>query len=316
MNQSEGEKGFFMLKAFRIVDGRMVEDASGDGRVLMYINPDESERATLINNFFLDEHTLSSSLDPDELGRLEFEENHVAIIFKKPRRYNSLDNFLFKVSSVGLFLFSDRLIVVAQDEFLFEGRIFTRLKSIQDVLFKIIFSFIRHFEEHLVVIHKISDELEEEINRSMSNKNLINMFNLEKSLVYYLNAITSNGKTIEKLKMNTVRIGFPQEAGEFLEDVIIENAQCHEQANTYSQVLSSLMDARASIVSNNLNIRIKMLTILSLCIMLPTFIVSLFSMNMPLPLPHQGTLMPFWTVMGMAGTSVVFILCVWHYRKW
>lgn len=305
-----------MLKKFAILDGRLHEVSGVEATVYMYINPDENEKSYLINTLLLDEHTLNSSLDPDELGRLEFESNHLAVIFKKPRRYTTEDNFLFKVSSVGIFLFQDRVILIASDEFQFEGRIFTRIRSVQDVFFKIIFTFIRHFEEHLLVIHKISDELEIEINKDMSNKNLINMFNLEKSLVYYLNAITSNGKTIEKIKMSAPKLGFSIEAGEFLEDVIIENAQCHEQANTYSQVLSSLMDARASIVSNNLNIRIKMLTILSICIMMPTMIVSLFSMNMPLPLPYQHTMIPFWTVVSLASLSIVAILLVWRYRKW
>ncbi len=305
-----------MLKKYQLIDGRICEVTTDDAPILVYVNPNEAEKAYLVNGLLLDEHTMNSSLDPDELGRLEFENNHIAVIFKKPRRYTAQDNFLFKVSSVGIFLFNDRMVLVAEEDFLFEGRIFTKLRSIQDVFFKVIFSFIRHFEEHLLVIHKVSDELEIEINKSMSNKSLINMFNLEKSLVYYLNAITSNGKTIEKLKLNSTRIGFPQEAGEFLEDVIIENAQCYEQANTYSQVLSSLMDARASIVSNNLNIRIKMLTILSLCIMLPTLIVSLFSMNMPLPLPHQNTLFPFWIVVTLASLSVITILAVWRIRKW
>jgi magnesium transporter len=305
-----------MLRKYNIVEGRIVEAPGDDALVLVYVNPSAEEKNHLLQAFLLDEHTMNSSLDPDELGRLEFEDKHTAVIFKKPRRYTSQDNFLFKVSSVGIFLFHDRLILVAEEDFVFEGRIFTRLRSVQDVFLKVIFSFIRHFEEHLIVIHKVSDELEIEINKSMSNKNLINMFNLEKSLVYYLNAITSNGKTIEKIKMNSSKIGFPQEAGEFLEDVIIENAQCHEQSNTYSQVLSSLMDARASIVSNNLNIRIKMLTILSLCIMLPTFIVSLFSMNMPLPLPYKDTLVPFVIVISLALASVVVILLTWRLRKW
>ncbi len=305
-----------MLKHFCIQDGRIVETSPQEGTVLMYISPDETEKTYLVNTLLLDEHTMNSALDPNELGRLEFEANHMAVIFKRPRRYTTRDNFLLKVDSVGLFMFPDRLVIVAQEEFMFEGRIFARMRSVQDVFIKMIFNCIRHFEEHLVVIHSISDELEMEINQSMSNKNLINMFNLEKSLVYYLNAISSNGKVIEKLKLNSVKIGFPQDVVEFVEDVIIENAQCYEQANTYSQVLASLMDARASIISNNLNIRIKMLTILSICIMLPTFIVSLFSMNMPLPLPQRDSLLPFGMVVLLASASVLLILLVWRIRKW
>ncbi|NTV28798.1 MAG: magnesium transporter CorA family protein [Candidatus Omnitrophica bacterium] len=305
-----------MLKIYRLQDGKVVEAASGEAQILMYVNPDDIEKNYLINTLLLDEHTLNSSLDPNELGRLEFETNHMAVISKRPRRYSSKDNFLLKVDSVGLFLFADKLVMVTREEFPFEGRIFARLRSLQDVFIKVVFTLIRHFEEHLLVIHSISDELEAEINMSMSNKNLIYMFNLEKSLVYYLNAINSNSKVIEKLKMNSVKIGFNPDVVEFLEDVIIENAQCYEQANTYSQVLSSLMDARASIISNNLNIRIKMLTILSLCIMLPTLIVSLFSMNMPLPLPFKDTLIPFWIVVGLAGLSIVAIVLAWRLRKW
>lgn len=305
-----------MLKRYQIIDGRVAETSPESADIFMYISPDDGEKAFLVNTLLLDEHTMNSALDPNELGRLEFEVNHMAVIFKRPRRYTSQDNFLLKVDSVGLFLFQDKLVIVAQEEFMFEGRVFAKLRSVQDVYIKMVFNCIRHFEEHLLVIHNISDELEQGINESMSNKNLIHMFNLEKSLVYYLNAINSNSKVIEKLKMNAAKIGFPQEVVEFLEDVIIENAQCYEQASTYSQVLSGMMDARASVISNNLNIRMKMLTILSLCIMLPTFIVSLFSMNMPLPLPHESTLLPFYIVVSLAGASVLIILLIWHYRKW
>jgi magnesium transporter len=305
-----------MVKGYRIIEGKLVETTNGDAQVLMYVNPDDKEKAFLINSYLIDEHTLNSALDPDELGRLEFEANHAAVIFKRPRRYDSKENFLLRVLSAGLFLFTDKLVVVVQEELVFEGRVFTKLGNVQDVFQKVIFNCIRHFEEHLVVIHKISEELETQINTAMTNKNLIYMFNIEKSLVYYLNAISSNGKVIEKLKMNSAKIGFPPEAVEFLEDNIIENAQCYEQANTYSQVLSSLMDARASIISNNLNIRIKMLTILSICIMLPTLIVSLFSMNMPLPLPHEPALAPFYIVLILVLLSVLIVLFTWRLRKW
>jgi magnesium transporter len=142
------------------------------------------------------------------------------------------------------------------------------------------------------------------------------MFNLEKTLVYYLNAINSNGKVVSRLKLNAAKIGFSQEAAEFIEDVTIENAQCYEQANTYSEVLSSMMDARASIISNNLNIRIKTLTILSLCITLPTLIVSLFSMNVPLPWPASIHGFAFWIVIGIAASSVAVILTLVRMRNW
>lgn len=305
-----------MVRRYHIIEGKLVENGSESCAVCVYVNPDDKERADLINQFQIDEHTLNSALDPDELGRVEFEANHTAVIIKRPKRYSSTDNFLLKVSSVGLFLFPDKVIIVMPEEaVLFDSRHFARLRSIPDVLLKVIFRCIQHFEDHLKVIQQISDELEYEINKALSNKDLVHMFNLEKSLVYYLKAISSNGKVIDKLKANAAKIGFIPEETEFIEDVTIENSQCFEEANTYSQVLSSMMDAWVSVVSNNLNIRIKMLTILSICIMLPTLIVSIFSMNIRLPLP-QDSLISFWMVTGLAGLSIGVICWLWWQRKW
>jgi len=305
-----------MVRLYHIIEGKLVENGSENCAVCVYVNPDDKERAALVNQFQIDEHTLNSALDPDELGRVEFEANHAAVIIKRPKRYSSTDNFLLKVSSVGLFLFSDKVIIVMPEEaVLFDSRHFARLRSIPDVLLKVIFRCIQHFEDHLKVIQQISDELEYEINKALSNKDLVHMFNLEKSLVYYLKAISSNGKVIDKLKANAAKIGFTPEETEFIEDVTIENSQCFEEANTYSQVLSSMMDAWVSVVSNNLNIRIKMLTILSICIMLPTLIVSIFSMNVPLPLPHDSPI-SFWIVTSLAGLSIGIICWLWWQRKW
>jgi magnesium transporter len=159
----------------------------------------------------------------------------------------------------------------------------------------------------------LASEIEKEINISMENKHLLNMFTLEKSLVYYLNAINSNGALIEKLKNNSARLGFGPDHLEFLDDIIIENTQCRGQAEIYSQVLSSLMDARASIVGNNLNIRIKALTLITLAIMLPTFVVSLFSMNVRIPLStlHNA----FWVISLLAALSALMMVFIWWRKR-
>lgn len=306
-----------MLKKYQIQSGKVIEGGSAESPVLVYVNPDEAERQYLIETIQLDEHTLNSALDPDELGRIEFEANHVAVIIKGPKRYSTQDNFLFRISSIGLFLFRDKMVILlSEDVAIFDGRLFNKVRSMPDLLLKVIHRCILHFAEHLNVIQKVSDELEREINKAMSNRDLLHMFNLEKSLVFYLRAIASNGRVIEKLKANAARIAFSAEEIEYLDDVIIENGQCSEEANIYSQVLSSMMDAWVSLVSNNLNIRIKMLTILTLCVMMPTLVVSIFSMNVPLPVSQVGTTVSFWIVMSMAMTSAAVIAFMWWYRKW
>jgi magnesium transporter len=304
-----------MLRQLNLVDGKLVESHNGPGAVSVYIAPDESERKFLIEHLKIDEHTLNSSLDPDEPSRLEYEPEHVAMIFKRPKRYSAADNFLFKVASTGAFIFRDRLIIViAEDVPLFEGKPFAKIQSIQDITLRLIYRSIAHFVEHLRGIDAISSELEQQIYASMENKHLVHLFMLEKSLVYYLNAVNSNGALIEKLKNNAAKLGFSPENVEFLDDIMIENNQCRIQTEIYSQVLASLMDARASIVSNNVNIRVKALTLITILIMLPTLIVSIFSMNVKIPIAwHQDA---FWIITGLASATSAVIGLFWWRKKW
>jgi len=304
-----------MVKRFNYQERRLVECDNEQSQFIAYINPTEAERRYLVDTLRLDEHTLNSALDPDELSRLEFEPEHVAIIYKRPRNYSAKDQFLFKVSSVGLFLFRDKLIIVMVDDApLFEGILFSRPPTPAFVMLRMIYRSIFHFLEHLKIISQISDELQTKINTAMENRQLINLFTLEKSLEYYLNSINSNGALIDKLRVNSAKIGFDTEEQELLDDIYIENNQCFKQAEIYSSILASLMDARASIVSNNLNVLLKTLNIITICIMVPTLVVSIFSMNVKIPLAEQPT--AFWTIMLMALLSVTLVIFVWRFRRW
>jgi magnesium transporter len=304
-----------MQRKLYISDGKVVEKGEGQAVVFVYAAPDEAERRYLVEQLKIDEHTLSSSLDPDELSRLEFEPEHVAMILKRPKRYTAEDNFRFKVLSTGVFLFKDRLVIVmADDASLFEGRPFIKIQAIQDIFLKLIYGAILHFVEHIKGINLITGELEQQINTAMENKTLLNLFTLEKSLVYYLSAINSNGVLIEKIKNSASKIGLSQENLEFLDDIVIENSQCRGQTEIHSQVLASMMDARASIISNNLNVRIKALTIITIAIMLPTLVVSLFSMNVTIPLEEFRH--AFWIIAVMAAVSSLAVAVLWWRRRW
>jgi len=297
-------------------DGKLQEDNKAEPSVYVHTAPTDEEKKQLIEQYKIDEHTLNSSLDPDELSRLEFEPDHIAMIFKRPKHYAAEDNFLFRVASTGVFIFKDKLIIVNADEApLFEGRLFTKVQSIQDIVLKLIHRSVFHFLEHLKAINMLSGSIEQLINTSMENKYLLNLFTLEKSLVYYVNATNSNAVLIERLKNNASKIGLSTENLEFLDDLTIETNQCREQANIYSQVLASLMDARATIVANNLNIRIKMLTILTIAIMLPTFVVSYFSMNVKLPLEADNPI-SFWIISALVALTAGALAFFWWRRRW
>lgn len=304
-----------MLRRLEMVNGKLTEMEDGTGSVYVYVSPDEQERKQLVDELKLDEHTLASALDPDELARLEFEPDHTAIIFKRPQNYSSHDRFVFKVASTGLFLFADKLLIVLSDDVpLFQGKQFTRIASLHDLMLKMIYSSIFHFVEHLRIINMVSDALEEQINTSMQNKYLLNLFSLEKSLVYYLNGLNSNAKLIERVKHNAAKIGLNGESLEFVDDMLIENSQCYEQAEIYSNILASMMDARVSIVSNNLNWLMKTLTIITIAIMLPNLVVGIFSMNVHFPGEEHPWM--FWIILTLALASVASVRLVWTWKKW
>jgi magnesium transporter len=305
-----------MVKRYNVIDQRMKEVHEDPCPVYVYVNPDEGEKRYLIDTLKIDEHTLHSALDPDELSRLEFEPDHTAIIFKRPKSYSFQDQFVFKVASTGLFVFKDRLvIVISEDVPVFEGATPTRSCTPGYLMLRTIYRSIFHFLEHLKVISSISDQLQDKINQSMENRYLINLFTLEKSLVYYLNFINSNTVLLEKIRLNAPKFGFTVEEAELLEDTLIENNQCYRQAEIYSNILASLMDARASIVSNNINVLVKTLNIITIGIMVPTLVVSIFSMNVVLPLAQEAR-GSFWVILGLAGASMAGVAYLWRRKRW
>lgn len=304
-----------MQRRYNIVDRRLVETDNAESLLTIYISPDEHEKKHLVETLKLDEHTLQSALDPDELSRLEFEPEHIALIFKRPKSYSHDDQFLFRVASTGAFLFRDRLIiVVSEDVPLFDTNQLMRISTPVFLLLKLLNRSIVHFLAHLKIIAAISDSLQDKINTAMENRSLIDLFTLEKSLIYYLNSLNSNSVVLEKMKVSSAKIGCGTDELEFLDDTIIDNSQCYKQAEIYSNILASLMDARASIVSNNLNVLIKILNIITIAIMVPTFVVSAFSMNVGLP--FQNHPLAFYIVMALALISVLMFLLVWRRKRW
>ncbi|HAH31967.1 MAG TPA: divalent metal ion transporter [Elusimicrobia bacterium] len=269
-----------MIKKYKFENDQLVLSETEASPVLVIINPTDDEKKWLLENFRLDEHNLSSAFDPEEPSRLEFEPDHLEMILKRPKNYSSKDHFLFKVSSMGLFLFKDKLLLaLSEDINMFSGKYFKHVAGIREVFLKLIFNSIFHFMEHLKIINMIADELEHKINSSMENKNLLNLFTLEKSLVYYLNATNSNAYVIDRLKHNAEKIEFSQRSIEFLDDIIIENNQCMRQAEIYSSILAGLMDARASIVSNNLNVMMKNLNAVVIAVAVPSFFAGVGGMS-------------------------------------
>ena len=142
------------------------------------------------------------------------------------------------------------------------------------------------FLNYLHVIDKKSEQVEHKLRKSTRNAELIEMLRLEKSLLYFTTALRSNEAVMKKLFRSDIIRKYPEDS-DLLEDVIVENEQAIEMANIYSGILSGLMDAYASVISNNLNVVMKMLAIVTLIMSVPNIVFGAYGMNLNL----QG--MPF-----------------------
>lgn len=270
-----------MITRFDLAAGLVVPAESDEAPIHLYVNPDAVERDLLRARFGLDEHTLSSALDPDEISRIEMAPDRLLLIWKRPTNYSGKDNFYFNVASIGLLLLESRLVVIVVDELpLTSGpRQAPTLHRPVDVMLGVLQNTIHHYMEHLKVIKMIARDLQQKINAAMENKHLIQMFNLSESLIYYLNAINSNGVVLSRLRTHAEKAGFPAADLALIDDLMIENSQCYKQAEIYSTVLSGLMDARGSLVNNNMNQQLKNLTVINVVFLPLNLIASIGGMS-------------------------------------
>jgi len=146
------------------------------------------------------------------------------------------------------------------------------------MLYSMATSYLRYLKQ----ISKKTDTIEKELHESMKNKELFSLLNLQKSLVYFTTSLKSNNIVMQKmLKSNYLKMY--EDDQELLEDVIIENQQAIEMADTHTSILSGTMDAFASVISNNVNIVMKFLTSITIILSLPTMVASFYGMNVPIP---------------------------------
>ncbi|MBU4293730.1 MAG: magnesium transporter CorA family protein, partial [Actinobacteria bacterium] len=166
----------------------------------------------------------------------------------------------------------------------------------------------KYYMSFLKQIDKASKNVEINLRKSMKNKELIELMELERSLVFFSTSLKSNQTTLEKMMKLKMMKKYPEDE-DLLEDVIIENKQAIEMATIYSNILSSTMDAFASIINNNLNIVMKLLTSITIVMAIPTIIGSFFGMNVLVP--WRGFNYGFISIIGITAIIsgiVLFIL--------
>lgn len=245
-----------------------------EGIISIYAAPNEVERKELSELLSIDTYDLDSALDPDEISRVEFEQNSVSMIWKQPKQPLIGKDIAFEVSSIGLFLRDSHLVIVTgNDPIQVPDNRLEDAASPIDFILTYLFYTIRNYLGNLKAIKQSTAELQAKIVDSYENRYFVQMFTLSESLIYYLNAIEANGAVLSKLSSRAKVLGLSEDQIDLLDDIRLENKQCARQAQIYGEVLSGLMDARGNIINNNMNMLLKTLMIINI-IFLPLNLIA------------------------------------------
>ena len=165
--------------------------------------------------------------------------------------------FSQSVESFGIFIFKDWVLLLTDSDIpIMDEKRFSKIDSLNTFVLRVLSYAIFHFNEHLKIINRINDELEQKLRTAMENKYLLSMFSLNKGLIYYVSALNSNDTLLKKLQIGR-SLNWSENERELLDDIVIENRQSLQQAEIYANILTSMMDARASVISNNVNTLMK-----------------------------------------------------------
>lgn len=302
-----------MIHYYKTINGRIRQQEELEGGCWVnVVNPDEREINDLIRIFSLEPDFLRAALDEEESSRIETEDGNTLIIIDAPVAEKSDSGVSYSTIPMGILVTAENVITVCLKESAIlsefaEGvvkGVQTSLKT-QFVLHLILRVATRYLQ-FLKQIDKLSSSLEKQLRKSMKNKELIQLLDVQKSLVYFSTSLKSDETTLEKM-MRGRYIKLYEEDQDLLEDVLIEIKQAIEMSNIYLNILSGTMDAFASVISNNLNIVMKVLASVTIVISIPNIIAGFYGMNVEgLPLAQF-----FWfpIVLALALMAIVgFIL--------
>ena len=259
------------------------------------VSPSEAEINEVCNKTGVSDDFIRYALDYEEKARIDIEDDGtILFILDVPIIEKEQDAEIYTTMPVGLIVVRDEFFItvslkknkiIGNLERSMNKRVITYKKS--RFIFQFFYENASVFLKLLKQINKETEVAESILKKTLQNKELLKLLNLEKSLVYFTTSLKANEIVMEKTLRGKI-IKLYDEDEDLLEDAIIENKQAIEMSKIYSDILNGTMDAYASIISNNLNGVMKMLTSLTVILAIPTLIASLWGMNVPVPFQNSN----------------------------
>lgn len=282
------------------------------------VNPSESEIRRVCTEIGIEEDFIRYPLDYEEQARIDVEDNMILFVIDVPIVEDIKDDTSYTTMPLGVIIVGDDYFITVS---LRRNKVIdafekNRVKGLYTYkktrfLLQILYMNSACYLDNLKRINKEQEATVFLLQQSMKNRDLIQLLNLQNSLIYITTSLKSNEIVMEKTLRGKV-LKMYEEDEDILEDAIIENRQAIEMSKTYSDILTSTMEAYSSIISNNLNGVMKFLTSLTILISVPTLIASIWGMNVKVPFSSNPY--GFGIMMGIS-TAVAAIAFIWLKRK-
>jgi magnesium transporter len=308
-----------MIQYFKNVNHQTVEvDHASDGDWINILPPLKHEEFSgLSEELDIPLDFLTDSLDIDERPRFEEEDKVRLIVIKTPTENNSFNesDAYYITIPICIILTHNQIVTVNSFE---NGAIKKFLNTFQNrhpdkknmMVLKIFEKITQTYMEFLKEINQRRNLMEQKLYASNRNEELLELMKIQKSMVYFITALRSNEMLLLKLA-RTNFLGLNEEEKEFLDDLAVDMSQALEMANIYTNILSSTLDAFASIINNNMNNVLKRLTSITIILSLPALVTGIYGMNVPIPYAnsHYAFYIPILLSVGIS------IIISWYFMK-
>ncbi|TQQ84739.1 magnesium transporter CorA family protein [Peptacetobacter hominis] len=301
-----------MIRYYKTIDSKLEKlNEIEDGCWINLVEPNQSEIHLIVEKTGIDIESINSALDEEERSRIDVNEDHTLILIDIPIDESDSDNSHYSTIPLGIIITDEIILTVCSEQTrilndFIVGHIkdfYTHMKS--RFILQILHKNAAYYLHYLRRINKMTNELEKEIYSSMKNKQLIQLLELEKSLVYFSTSLKANELVLNKM-LKTSSIKKYHDDDDLLDDVIIENRQALEMASIYGDILSRIMDAFSAIISNNQNNVMQFLTVVTLIVSIPTLISGFFGMNVG-GIPLSSNINGFWMIAAISAVICIII---------
>ena len=305
-----------MLSIHKTVNGKMTPlDAVEDGCWVNLVYPSEDELRTVSAILGVEPTFLRAALDEEETSRIDSEDGQTLIIVDTPAMEQDETGVVYSTLPLGIIVTEKYIVTVClketsvvrdlQDGMVKDVRTQQRTRFILNILLLVAKRFLKYLKQ----IDKTYNHMERQLSKSQRNKDLMQLMDLQKSLVYFNTSLKANEVTLEKILRGRI-VTLYEEDHDLLEDVLIEIRQAIEMAQIYSSIISSMMDSFSSIISNNLNVIMKVLTSITVLLTIPNIVFGFYGMNVKgLPFDQY-----FWPPIAIA-VVIVAVVAIWLKKK-